>query len=133
MAEHKAEKITINGCSIEMLRGGTGEQLLFLHGAGGIKEWSPYLDALAGRVDLLLADAVALQAGFLSTDTGKEWTFVGPSYTEPEYFGEGSGVAVRKGDTKLVGQFNRAIAAIRRNGVYKAINDKYFDFDLYGD
>ena len=53
MAEHTAEKITINGCSIEMLRGGTGETLLFLHGAGGIKEWPPYLDALAEKFDVL--------------------------------------------------------------------------------
>ena len=53
MPEHKAEKITINGCSIEMLRGGSGETLLFLHGAGGIKEWSPYLDALAKNFDVL--------------------------------------------------------------------------------
>jgi len=53
MAGHKAEKITINGCSIEMLRGGTGERLLFLHGAGGIRGWAPYLDALAEKFDVL--------------------------------------------------------------------------------
>ncbi len=53
MTEYKAEKVTINGCSIEMLRGGTGETLLFLHGAGGIKDWSPYLDALAEKFDVL--------------------------------------------------------------------------------
>ena len=53
MAEHTVEKFTINGCSIELLRGGTGETLLFLHGAGGIKEWSPYLDALAEKYDVL--------------------------------------------------------------------------------
>jgi ABC-type amino acid transport substrate-binding protein len=27
---------------------------------------------------------------------------------------------------------NKAIAAIRANGTYKAINDKYFEFDVYG-
>jgi len=29
-------------------------------------------------------------------------------------------------------QLNAAIDAIRGNGVYKKINDKYFDFDVYG-
>ena len=28
--------------------------------------------------------------------------------------------------------FNAAIQAIRENGVYAEINDKYFDFDIYG-
>ena len=29
-------------------------------------------------------------------------------------------------------QFNAAIDAIRANGKYKEINDKYFKFDVYG-
>lgn len=53
MAEHTAERISVNGCSIEMLRGGAGEPLLFLHGAGGIRAWAPYLDALADNYDVL--------------------------------------------------------------------------------
>lgn len=53
MTGHTAERISVNGCSIEMLRGGSGETLLFLHGAGGIRGWSPYLDALAEKFDVL--------------------------------------------------------------------------------
>jgi polar amino acid transport system substrate-binding protein len=30
-------------------------------------------------------------------------------------------------------KFNAAIDAIRANGKYKEINDKYFTFDAYGD
>lgn len=52
MAEHTAERLSVNDCSIEMLRGGTGETLLFLHGAGGIRGWAPYLDALADTFDV---------------------------------------------------------------------------------
>ena len=37
-----------------------------------------YLDAIAGRVDLLLADSIAMDDGFLKTDKGKGWEFVGP-------------------------------------------------------
>ena len=42
------------------------------------------------------------------------------------------GGKVRKGETALVDRFNKAIEAIRANGKYKEINDKYFKFDVYG-
>ncbi len=90
-----------------------------------------YLDAVAGRVDLILADSIAVIDGFLVTDQGADFEIVGPSYSDPKYFGEGAGIAIRKEDTDLVEQFNRAIQTIRENGKYKAINDKYFDVDVY--
>lgn len=91
-----------------------------------------YLDMVAGRVDLLLADSVALQGGFLETEEGKDYEFVGPDFSDPKYFGEGAGIALRKGDDDLREMFNEAIEAIRANGTYKSIQDKYFDFDVYG-
>ncbi|KKJ76043.1 nickel transporter [Kiloniella litopenaei] len=90
-----------------------------------------YLDIAAGRVDLLIADSIAMDDGFVKTDAGKDFEFVGPSYSDPKYFGDGAGIAVRKSDTELRDRFSAAIKAIRGNGVYKAINDKYFDFDIY--
>jgi len=91
-----------------------------------------YLDIGAGRLDGTLADAALLQDGFLKTDSGKGYAFVGPSFTEAKYFGDGIGIAVRKGDAANLTRINDAIAAIRANGKYKAIQDKYFDFDIYG-
>ncbi len=92
-----------------------------------------YLDAVAGRLDLLLADSVAMNDGFLQTENGKDWEFVGPAFTDPKYFGEGTGIAIRKRDKDLVEKFNQAIEGIRANGTYEKINAKYFDFDVYGD
>ncbi len=91
-----------------------------------------YLDLAAGRVDTLLGDHLAVDAGFLKTPQGAGFAFFGPVYDDPKYFGHGSGIAVRKADTALKLKFNAAITAIRANGVYKKINDKYFDFDVYG-
>ena len=91
-----------------------------------------YMDAVAGRVDLLLADSVAMDDGFLKTDAGADFEFVGPDYNDPKYFGEGSGIAVRKEDADLVEKLNAAIDAIRASGKYKEIQDKYFEFDVYG-
>jgi ABC-type amino acid transport substrate-binding protein len=39
---------------------------------------------------------------------------------------------VRKGQGALKTELNTAIKTIRGNGKYKAINDKYFKFDVFG-
>jgi len=105
------------GDSVEIKRYGTQDEA--------------YLDAIAGRVDLLLADSIAMDDGFLKTDKGKGWEFVGPGYSDPKYFGVGAGIAVRKSDGELAKLFSLAIKVIRSNGVYHRINGKYFAFDVY--
>ena len=89
-------------------------------------------DLVSGRVDLVMADSVALLEGFLKTDQGKGFEFVGPDYNDPKWHGDGAGIAVRKGEDDLRMGLNKAIAQIRKDGTYKKINDKYFDFDVYG-
>ncbi len=91
-----------------------------------------YLDLAAGRVDVVFSDTLAVDGGFLKKPQGKGFAFCGPAFDDPKFFGTGSGIAVRKADTALQAKFNAAIAAIRANGVYKKINDRYFDFDVYG-
>ncbi len=91
-----------------------------------------YLDLTAGRVDMLLADSVALSDGFLKKPEGADYQFIGPDLNDPKWFGNGAGIAIRKQDTDLVEKFNKAIDTIRANGVYKKIQDKYFDFNVYG-
>jgi arginine/ornithine transport system substrate-binding protein len=92
-----------------------------------------YLDLVAGRVDMLLADSIALSDGFLKKEDGKDYTFIGPDLSDPKWFGDGAGIAIRKGDKDLVEKFNKAIDTIRANGTYKSIQDKYFDFNVYGE
>lgn len=92
-----------------------------------------YLDLTAGRVDMLLADSVALSDGFLKKPEGKEYTFIGPDLNDPKWFGNGAGIAIRKEDKELAEMFNKAIDTIRANGTYKKIQDKYFDFNVYGE
>ena len=92
-----------------------------------------YMDLKAGRVDMLLADSVAIDQGFLKKPEGQDYQFVGPSLTDEKWFGAGAGIAIRKQDKDLVEMFNKAIIQIRADGTYKAIQDKYFEFDVYGD
>ena len=91
-----------------------------------------YLDLAAGRIDATLVDGIAGNEGFLKTPAGKGYTFVGPAYDDPEFFGKGAGIAVRKSDTELRDKLSAAIQAIRANGTYKQIAARYFDFDIYG-
>ncbi len=92
-----------------------------------------YLDLAAGRCDLLMADSVALSEGFLMKPEGKDFQFIGPDLTDKRWFGEGAGIAIRKGDKELAAKFNKAIKQIRADGTYKKIQDKYFDFNVYGE
>jgi len=96
------------------------------------KQDEVFLDLASGRIDATLVDAVAGDVGFLKLPAGKGFAFTGPVYDDPAYFGTGVGVALRKGDTALREQLNAAIKAIRANGVYKTLQAKYFDFDVYG-
>jgi lysine-arginine-ornithine-binding protein len=73
------------------------------------------LDLIAGRVDLLLADSIALTDSLLNTPGGADFEVKGAPVTDP-LMGEGVGVALRKGDP-LREKFNAAIKAIRANGV----------------
>jgi arginine/ornithine transport system substrate-binding protein len=92
-----------------------------------------YLDLVAGRVDLLLADSVALSDGFLKKPEGQDFQFIGPDLTDKKWFGDGAGIAIRKEDQDLVEKFNQAIDKIRADGTYKKIQDKYFDFNVFGE
>ncbi|MFZ4284936.1 lysine/arginine/ornithine ABC transporter substrate-binding protein [Variovorax sp. HJSM1_2] len=91
-----------------------------------------YLDIKSGRLDGTVADIVEVNGGFLSKPEGKDYSAVGEPLLIPKYFGAGVGVAMRKGDAALKGELNAAIKAIRDNGTYKKLNDKYFKFDVYG-
>jgi arginine/ornithine transport system substrate-binding protein len=91
------------------------------------------MDLASGRVDLVIADATVLLGGFLETEAGEGYTFIGPGFTDEQWFGEGIGIALRKEDDDLRKMFNEAIQALREKGVYQKINAEYFDFDVYGD
>jgi lysine-arginine-ornithine-binding protein len=89
------------------------------------------LDMRSGRIDMLFADALVLEDGFLNRPEGKDFEAFGPAITDPAYFGNGISIAVRKNDKKLVDEYNTAIKAIRASGEYQKISNKYFGRDIY--
>lgn len=48
--------VRLNGATISYLRGGSGAPMIFLHGAGGVDGWTPYMEKLAASYDLIVPD-----------------------------------------------------------------------------
>lgn len=88
------------------------------------------LDIANGRVDAVIDDVIVL-SDWLKTDAGACCKILGTLTPVLKINGPGAGVAVRKGEEELRDKLSAAIKAIRANGKYKAINDKYFTFDVY--
>ncbi len=91
-----------------------------------------FRDLVLGRVDAQLSDSLIAQESFLNNEEGADYAFLGGDQTDIECYGEGVGIAVRKNEEELRDGLSAAITAIRDNGTYATINDKYFAFDIYG-
>jgi polar amino acid transport system substrate-binding protein len=89
------------------------------------------LDIVNGRLDAVVDDITVLEE-WLATPDGACCRIADVITPDPTIHGMGAGIAIRKGETELAEKFNAAIDAIRANGKYKEINDKYFSFDAYG-
>ncbi|MCR9135066.1 MAG: ABC transporter substrate-binding protein [Alphaproteobacteria bacterium] len=89
------------------------------------------LDIVSGRVDGVIDDVIVLSE-WLKTDDGACCKILTTLTPDPVINGLGAGIAIRKGEDELREMFNKAITAIRENGKYKEINDKYFEVDVYG-
>lgn len=105
-------------------------------GAAEIKEYQTQdeanQDLAAGRIDATQADSIALDA-FLESEQGKACCDLkGIVADDPAVLGPGVGAGLRKEDTAIKERINTAIKAIRDNGKYQEISEKYFNFDVYG-
>ncbi|MFT6091271.1 transporter substrate-binding domain-containing protein [Sulfitobacter sp.] len=85
------------------------------------------LDLAAGRVDALLGEVIALSESFLKSESGAGFVWRG----EELKFGDGVAIAVRKEDTELRDMLNKGILAIREDGQYQEISNRYFGRDIY--
>ncbi len=88
-----------------------------------------WLDLEAKRIDAYMTDSTAAYDWLQKTGTSKGYAYAGKPVDDLAIFGEGTGLAVRKGDA-LKDRLNTAIKKIMGDGTFDAINKKYFPFSI---
>lgn len=89
------------------------------------------LDMASGRIDMQVGDMLPMLDWTTKSDGGACCELAGDPITDPAFVGDGVGIAVRQEDDELREKLNAALMEIRADGTYQAINDKYFDIDVY--
>lgn len=95
------------------------------------------LDMDSGRIDLQVGDMLPMLDWTTKIKDGEDKAagdcckLAGEPITDKAFVGEGVGIALRQEDDELRERLNKALAEIREDGTYKAINDKYFTIDVY--
>ncbi len=96
-------------------------------------ELHPYPDADAarfalkrGEVDLVFGDGVSLAFWLNGTDSANCCAFRGGPYLESRFFGEGVGIAVRRGNDLLRQAFNWALFRLWEKGRFTDLWLRYF-------
>jgi polar amino acid transport system substrate-binding protein len=79
-----------------------------------------------GEVDFIFGDAIALAFWINGTDSGDCCAFSGGPFVESRFFGEGVGIAVRKGNDLLRQSLNWALFRLWERGRYTDLWLHYF-------
>jgi polar amino acid transport system substrate-binding protein len=79
-----------------------------------------------GEVDFIFGDAISLAFWINGTDSGDCCAFSGGPFVESRYFGEGVGIAVRKGNDLLRQALNWAMFRVWEKGRYTDLWLHYF-------
>jgi polar amino acid transport system substrate-binding protein len=79
-----------------------------------------------GEADLLFGDGVALAFWLNGTDSAGCCKLVGGPFTESRYFGEGVGIAVKRGNDTLRQAFNWALFRVWEKGRFTDLWLRYF-------
>jgi polar amino acid transport system substrate-binding protein len=84
-----------------------------------------------GEIEAMFGDANALSFWLNGTDAAGCCTFKGGAFLDPNFFGEGVGIAVRNGNSNLRRALDYALAKLAERGVYADLYLKYFPIGAY--
>ncbi|MCE8033632.1 MAG: transporter substrate-binding domain-containing protein [Halomonas sp.] len=88
-------------------------------------------DMRAGRLDLTFMDYPVAESTIAIDTVGSDFKRISGFIKEPEHiFGKGVGVAFRPRDEALAERFNEALAALKEDGTYDALMERYFNYDV---
>jgi len=85
----------------------------------------------AGEVALLFGDGVSLALWLNGTDAGGCCTFRGGPFLSERYFGEGVGIALRRGNGDLRRLLEYGLKQLQQRGVYADLYLKYFPIGFF--
>lgn len=88
-------------------------------------------DLRAGRIDIGLMEMSAWEP-FLEGGETSGLKVVGPQLTGADYpeFGQGQGIALKKGNSELKERMDAAIKDMLADGTLKTLSDKWFGYDV---
>jgi ABC-type amino acid transport substrate-binding protein len=89
-----------------------------------------YTDLRSGRIDATLTDMISGSEGFLKTAQGTGYAFLGEPVTDARTLGKGAAIGFREDDAALREKIDAAIEAMKKDGTYLKIRQRYFDFDI---
>jgi polar amino acid transport system substrate-binding protein len=79
-----------------------------------------------GRVQAVFGDAIALSYWLNGAEAAGCCVFRDGPFTDPKYFGEGVGIAVKKGNAPLRRALDYALSRLAQRGVFAELYLKYF-------
>ena len=82
------------------------------------------VDLRAGRINAIMVDKLVGQS-LLKETKDDNLTLQGNIYSD-KYFGKGVGIGLKKGNTKLLNQLNKAIDQLRQDGTLAKLDKKWF-------
>ncbi len=85
----------------------------------------------SGAADLVFGDGISLMFWIQGTDSARCCEFKGGAYSEARYFGDGVGIAVKKGNARLREVLDYALARVKASGRYEELMLRYFPLPLY--
>ena len=83
------------------------------------------------EVDLMFGDGVQLAFWLNGTSSAGCCSFIGGPFLENRYFGEGMGIAVKRGNDALRLALNYALARLWEKGVYTDLYLRWFPISVY--
>jgi polar amino acid transport system substrate-binding protein len=127
---------TLRGKAIGVLANSAHEAFLEAFFADAIRK--PYdsqkalAEALAkGEIEATFGDGVALSFWLQGPDAHECCAFLGGPFLDSRFFGEGVGIAVKKGNPLLRQALDYALASLAARGVYTDLYLKYFPLGFY--
>jgi len=84
-----------------------------------------------GAIDLVFGDGIGLTFWINGVTSDGCCEFRGGPYLDTKYFGEGVGIAVKKGNRQLVEILNYALEQVHASGRYDELFLRYFPMSFF--